>query len=171
MDLFDLIVDLNHADDLIRRAAYVTLVDVGAEAVPDLIDQFPTIDGAARLSVLRALGEIGDARAVPLLLDAMTERDPDSYFLVPSLAAKALGQIGGEVAVEGLRAHLGHANRGVRRMAAAVLRHIGDELAVDALRASLEHESHEVRRLAADALRGIGTPRSYAILASAGYRL
>lgn len=171
MNLVDVLADLNSYDDLIRRAAHQTLLDLGPEAVPILLEEFPTIGGVARLSVLRVLGEIGDERAVPLLLEAMCERSPDSYFLVPSLAARALGQIGGRMAVEGLRGHLEHDDRGVRRMAAAVLRHIGDELAIDALRWALAHHSAEVRGLAADALRRIGTPHTYAILASAGYRL
>jgi HEAT repeat protein len=172
MDLFDTITDLNHADQLIRQAAYTRLLDMGREAVPDLLDMFPQIGGGARLSVLRALGEIGDPRAVRTLLDAMCEREPDSYFLTPSVAARALREIGGEQVVTGLREHLEeHPEPVVRRMAVVVLRNLGDDDATDALRVALRDGDDKVRGLAVDALRQIGSPRAYAYLAQAGFQI
>ena len=165
----NLVNDLNHVDELIRKAAYIKLVDAGQEIVPDLVEMYPDVEGTARLMLLRALGEIGDERAVEVLLDAMTERDRESYFLVPSLAGKALAQIGGEAAVEGLRDHLEHRNSGVRRMAIAVLGQIGEGRAIDVLRHALNHTQDDVREQAIKTLRKLDTLQTYAILSQAGH--
>jgi HEAT repeat protein len=114
--------------------------------------------------VIRAFGEIGDERAVPLLLEAMTDRAPDSYFMTPSFAARALSRIGGEQVVEGLRGHLEEGEPTVRRMATMVLGHIGDDDAIDVLRFALEDDDRKVRAIAIEALKKIGTPRAHALI-------
>ncbi len=172
-DLYDLLLDLNSADQAVREAAYNTLIGLGGAVVPRLLSEYDRIAGGARLSVIRALGEIGDARAVPLLLEAMRDRAPDSYFMLPSLAANALGQIGGEDAVRGLVRHLRDANPGVRRMAARVLgRFTGEHSnhAVDGLRRALDDNDEKVRGIAAESLQRIGTPNAIAALNSGNHR-
>lgn len=168
LNLFDVLLDLNHYDDATRVAAYDSLLELGPEAVPVLVENFETIDGGARLHVVRALGEIGDERAVPLLLELMRDRAPDSYFMLPSLAARALGQIGGEAAMLGLLGHLEDDNHGVRRMAAKVLGRFRDDRAVDGLGAILQANDAKLRVIAFDSLRRIGTPHAYALLAANG---
>ncbi|GAB4482694.1 MAG: hypothetical protein Kow00124_31760 [Anaerolineae bacterium] len=172
-DLYNLLLDLNSADQGVREAAYSTLIGLGEAVVPHLLSEYDRIAGGARISVIRALGEIGDARAVPLLLETMRDRAPDSYFMLPSLAANALGQIGGEEAVRGLVGHLSDANPGVRRMAARVLGRFSGEQAdraVDGLRGALADHDEKVRAIAAESLQRIGTPGAIAALDSGNHR-
>jgi len=164
MDLYRVLDDLNHVDDLIRQAAYVHLLDQGDVWMEDLLDEFPGIEGGARLSVIRAFGEIGDERAVPLLLEAMTDRSPDSYFMTPSFAARALSRIGGERTLNGLRDHLEEGEPTVRRMATMVLGHIGGDEAIDVLRFALVDDDPKVRAIAVEALKKIDTPRAHALI-------
>ncbi len=171
IDLFDVIVDLNSYDKLIVNAAYSTLLDAGEGIVPELIKAFERIEGSARFHVVRAFGEIGDARAVPLLLEVMESRNPETYFMLPSLAAKALGQIQDEAALEGLVSRLGqHHTYGVRRMAARMLaRFDAHPGAVDALNHALNDSDDQVRAIAVESLHRIATPHAYAVLDAAGY--
>lgn len=171
IDLFDVIVDLNSYDKLIVNAAYSTLLDAGEDIVPELIDEFERIDGSARFHVVRAFGEIGDSRAVPLLLEVMETRNPETYFMLPSLAAKALGQINDDTALEGLVSRMGrHHAYGVRRMAVRVLGRFKEHPgAVDALNQALDDADEQVRAIAVESLHRIATPHAYAVLDAAGY--
>jgi HEAT repeat protein len=168
LELSDLLADLNHADEQTRRQAFEALTARGEAVVPALIEGFGQIRGMARLSVVRALGVIGDERAVPLLLDLMLSDDPGEYVFISSMAAKSLGQIGGLTAVEGLTAMLKQVRTGPRRMAALVLGRIGDQRAVPGLSAALHDPDPITRRLAAEALTLIGTPEALAALDGAG---
>jgi HEAT repeat protein len=164
-DLHDLLLDLNALDDSMREQAYAALLSIGAEAVPDLLDSFSRIAGPARLLAIRAMGEIGDPRAVPLLLDLMESDDPEEYVYVSSLAAKSLRQIGDDTAVRGLVDHLSHPRSGPRRMAATVLGNIGSPLAVPGLIAALRDVDQITRTRAVRALEQIGTPQAIAAVA------
>lgn len=170
-DLSDLLLDLNHLDDLIRKAAYASLVALGPEAVPHLVADFDRIGGVARLSVIRALGEIADPRAVPLLLELMVDDSPDELLFVTSLAARALGQIADPTAVAGLVALLDHKRTGPRRMAVTVLGTIGERdqqaalPAVPGLIGALRDSDPRISSLAARSLEQIGTPQAIAALA------
>ncbi len=156
-DLDDLLLELNHLDEIRRQAAYSLLVSMGEEIVPALVGDFARIAGAARLSVIRALGEIRDPRAVPLLLDLMQSDDLEEYLYVSSFAAKSLRQIGDATAVAGLVSTLSHERPGPRRMAATVLGSIGDAAAIPALVAALKDPDFHTQAIAAKALRKIGT--------------
>jgi HEAT repeat protein len=163
-DVVDVLVDLNSYDEVIRRAAYQSLLDAGDEIIPVLVEQFDRISGAARLSTIQVFGEIGHPDAVDTLLEIMRSSDPTEYFLASSLAAQALGRIGGAAVVEGLLETLETERAGVRRMAALVLGTIGDSQAVSGLHAALDDGDPKVRELAARSLERIGTPRAIAIL-------
>lgn len=156
-DLGDLLLDLNHLDGARRQSAYEFLVSLGGEVVPPLVEDFERIAGAARLAVIRALGEIGDPRAVPLLLDLMGSDDPEEYLYVSSFAAKSLGQIGDSTAISGLITALSHERSGPRRMAATVLGNLGDGSAIPALAVALKDPDPQTQIIAAKALRKIGT--------------
>lgn len=160
-DLYDLILDLNSVDNLIREAAYGQLLDLGGEIVPDLVEMFPDIAGAARLLVIRAFGEIGHLDAAPLLAELVTTDDPHEYLFVASLAARSLGQIG---AIETLAGLLDHRRSGPRRMAATVLKNLCDERATPALIRALRDEDSVVRAISRVALECIGTPQAWAAL-------
>jgi HEAT repeat protein len=157
VDLQDLILDLNHLDKSKKEEAYDVLIGMGVGVVPALVEDFELIAGPARLLVIRAFGEIGDTRAVPLLLALMQTDDPEEYLYVASFAAKSLGQIGGDVAIAGLLSALNHERPGPRRMAATVLGNLGDLSAVSALVVSLGDPDRQTQVIAAKALRKLGT--------------
>jgi len=161
-DLWDLLLDLNHLDKNTRSAAYESLVGLGGDIVPALVDGFGEISGAARLSVVRAFGALRDPRAVPLLLELVQSDDPNEYIFVSSLAAKSLGQIGDPTAVEGLVNLLLHERSGPRRMAVVVLGSIGDHRAVPGLIGALRDADPQTRVFAARSLEQIGTPQALA---------
>jgi HEAT repeat protein len=115
--------------------------------------------------VIRAFGLIGDPRAVSLLLELMAGDSLEEYVFVSSLAAKSLGQIADEVAVEGLVGLLNHERSGPRRMAATVLGNIGSDQAVSGLIDALGNLDPQTRVLSARALEQIGTPRAIAAVA------
>lgn len=164
-NLSELLLDLNHMDKPVREAALMALVALGSDAVPLLVEGFDQVDGAARLYVIRAFGLIGDPRAVSLLLQLMAGDSLEEYIFVSSLAAKSLGQIGDEAAVDGLVGLLGHERSGPRRMAATVLGNIGSAQAVPGLIDALGDPDPQTRVLSARALEQIGTPRAIAAVA------
>lgn len=161
VDLYELMIALNSADDETRQAAYTTLTGLGSDAVPHLIAMFPDIAGSARLRVIEALGEIGDGRAAQLLCDLVRSKDSQEYIFVSSYAAKALSRIGDPVPVLRL---LDEDQLGPRRMAAVVLGNIGDAQAVPRLIDAMHGSDGKLAGLAARALEQIGTPGALAAL-------
>jgi len=166
---FDAALDALHsADDDTHQSAYESLLSMGPEIVQHLVDAFAGVEGRARLSVIRLLGELGDGRAVGLLLSLMRTRDEQEYVFVPSLAAKSLGRIGqtpgpsADQAIAGLVEALADDSNGARRMSALVLGNVGSVEAVPALTAALGDEDRQVRALSARALGRIGAPGSEA---------
>ncbi len=108
-------------------------------------------------AVARALVAIGDARAVPALVEALQHHEDD---FVRAEAAEILGEIAGAQAVEVLARALqedGGAGGVVRAVAAGVLGNIGDPRAVPALSAALAgNDKFEVLCNVAEALGKIG---------------
>ena len=118
-------------------------------------------DEDVREAAAKALGEIGDARAVePLIAASLQDKGSVgdvkygfsgvSYRVRPA-AAKALVSIG-VPAVQPLIAALGDGDEDVRRAAAGALGQIGDPRAVEPLIAALRDKNSDVRRRAAEAL-------------------
>jgi HEAT repeat protein len=95
-----------------------------------------------RAEVARALGKIGDARAVDALIEAL--KDEDSY--VRKNVAWALGKIRDARAVDALIEALKDEDRGVRKNVAWALGEIGDARAVGALIEALRDKDSKVRR-------------------------
>ena len=87
------------------------------------------VDWKVRCAAARALGEIGDVRALDGLLLALNDKDGR----VQSMVAEALGQIGDAGAVEGLLNVLHDSDEGVRSYAVGALGEIGGPRAVDGL--------------------------------------
>jgi HEAT repeat protein len=144
----------------------------------------------ARTDVMRALGEIEDARAVPLLINALNNgnrhirekaafalgeigdpraidplvdimlRDPPDEGVNGS-AATALGKIGDVRAVEPWIVVLRTRKRGVPTSSSArALGELGDLRAVDPLIDLLQHPSPDVQMASAQALGELGDPRA-----------
>lgn len=75
----ELIHTLKDQDQLLARLSADALIAVGEEAVPALIEIVQSDHQSARAEAIRALGEIGDTRAIPVLLNAL---DEDSALIV-----------------------------------------------------------------------------------------
>lgn len=89
---------LSHEDWIVRLHAVEAL---GKMRAPDVVEDLLSVmfndrDTAVRVDAARALGEIGDARAVDFLITAMNDRD------VRPKAIEALGKIGDRRAVPDL---------------------------------------------------------------------
>jgi HEAT repeat protein len=159
-----LIATLNDPANEIRKSAARALGEIkDARAVEPLIAalQDPAYD--LRASAADALGEIKDARAVePLLNLYFKERD----LAVGVPVCKALGQIGGDRAVEALISVLEDQSTTEEHeialaRAARALEEIGDARAVEPLRAVQMNRAHRsfVREAAASALKQIKSSR------------
>ena len=163
---------LRDRDEFVRReAAYALGLTRGTAALDALAaavetDKQPAVRGAAAV----ALGQIGDARAVPALTGALSRRLPAPGFFnrlrrrrveedefVRRAAAVSLGQIGSRLAVPALVQTLSdeRAPGDVRREAARALGLTGDPAAVPALRRVLADKDPYLSRIALDALRRI----------------
>jgi HEAT repeat protein len=111
-----------------------------------------------RIDAAKALGEIGDAQAMELLITALGDENSD----VRAAVANALGGIGGLEAVEPLIITLDDESENVRSATAEALGEIGDARAVEpliaALIAALKDKASGMSQAAARALGEIGTP-------------
>ncbi|MFB0535505.1 MAG: HEAT repeat domain-containing protein [Anaerolineae bacterium] len=117
----------------------------------ELLQQLADKNRQVRQEAARALGDMGDRRAVPHLIQALG----DKYAKVREAAASALGRIGDEQAASHLVQALGDQNVRVRSEAVKALSQIGPA-AVPHLIQALGDERWEVRERAASALGRIG---------------
>jgi HEAT repeat protein len=154
-----------------REAAYALGLARSRVAVEDLIplvarDKEAGVRGAAAV----ALGQIGDARGVPALSEALGRRVSASGILnratfrkteendfVRRAAAVSLGQIGSREGLPALVAALTNERAGddVRRESARALGLIADPAAAPALRAALATRDPYLSEIAFEALRRI----------------
>jgi HEAT repeat protein len=115
----------------IRIAALMALGERKETTAIDPITGILTRDySPVQSSAAFALGEIGDERAVEVLVIQMKDGESDT---IRSNAAIALGKIGKEIAVPDLIARLRDNRAGVRSSAALSLGRIGSETAVEPL--------------------------------------
>jgi HEAT repeat protein len=112
-------------------------------------------DSSVRQAAARALGQIGDVRAVEPLIAALK----NSKIVVGQAAAGALGQIGDARAVEPLIAALKGKKYDVCKAAVAALAKIG-VLALEPLIAALKDSRWDVREAVAGVLGEIGDARA-----------
>ena len=148
--------DSGGEDDDALDALAEALGQLGEPAVAPLIETYNEKDPNMRWAAVKALGEIGDARAVELLIAAM--RDEDSY--VREEATWALGENRENKALEKLKDALKDEIWQVRKAAAWALGEIGDSSTVKPLKTALEDEVWRVGEAAAEALEIIGTPEA-----------
>jgi HEAT repeat protein len=64
---------LSDADGMVGSLAATALVKIGSAAVPSLIEVVKTGAQSARILALRALAEIKDHRAIPIMMKVMEE--------------------------------------------------------------------------------------------------
>jgi HEAT repeat protein len=125
---------------------------IGLHSIPHL--GLVSTDAGVRASAARSLGKIGDAEAIPYLLQALQ----DSDYGVRLNAAEALGQIGDAQAVTDLLRALQDSDNNMRRAAATALGRIGDAQAVPGLLQALQDWDNDMHSIAAEALGQIGPP-------------
>ena len=68
-----LVTALSDADSMVGNLAMHALVKIGKDAVPALIECVKNSSQSARISALRALAEIKDHRAIPVMMQVMDE--------------------------------------------------------------------------------------------------
>ena len=83
---------LRGADEQLSSQIFASLVRLGSLAVPALISKSKSSSAHIRWNCARALGEIHDRRALPVLVDALQDDDHS----VAWMAAKGLAQFGKE---------------------------------------------------------------------------
>jgi HEAT repeat protein len=132
--------------------AAAALVSVGSLAFDPVLAALQQPQWVARRNAAWALGALDDARAVPALMKALDDREPD----VRAQAAWALGAIDDDDAMDRLTAALKDPDARVRTQAAWALGAIGDSRATAGLIGALKDVDASVRRQAAWALGVIG---------------
>ncbi|MBN1426190.1 HEAT repeat domain-containing protein [Candidatus Fermentibacteria bacterium] len=170
------------------------LADIGRPAAGALIGLLDDPDPERRQEAARALGLVGENRAVGPLLGKLSDESLDVRFKavealgrlrakeavdtlivllmsrtkdLSRLAAVALGRIGAETAVEPLLGFLDGPNWWDRAAAVDALGEIGSEAALNALMARFDGEEVHVRRSIVIALLKIGSGRALATLEAA----
>jgi HEAT repeat protein len=113
-------------------------------------------DPRIRRYLSMVLGNLGDRRATPLLLDGLSDTDTDNRLY----ALMALGELRDPAAVPRVAAAAGEDEKDIRKAALYALGAIGDPSAVPALVKGLEDQSADVRWNAAVALSRFGDRRA-----------
>lgn len=129
-----------------------TLVGYGTEATWPLISYIRVnhrLAAAGVPSAVRILGTIGDAEAVPPLLDILEQSNEAE---VQIAIVETLGQLGGPMAFDSVEKAARSEDWRLRAKAATALAFIGDESVLPTLALGLEDESWWVRRNSASAL-------------------
>jgi HEAT repeat protein len=152
------------------QAAYQLsqLINVGeAKKYPNLVDDVGKVyedakadDPRIRQYLSMVLGNLGDRRATPLLVDGLGDPAPEARIY----AALALGRLRDPGAVPALLKTFQSDERDVRKAAAYALGEIGDARALPALGAALNDPIADVRYNAAIALARLGDKRSIGVL-------
>jgi len=152
------------------QAAYQLsqLINVGeAKKYPNLVndvirvyDEAKNDDPRIRQYLSMVLGNLGDRRATPLLIDALNDRATETRLY----AALALGRLKDPAAVEPLLRVFTSDERDVRKAAAYALGEIGDRRALPALAGALNDPIADVRFNAAIAVARFGDTRAIGVL-------
>ena len=152
------------------QAAYQLsqLINVGeAKKYPNLVEDVARVyadsktdDPRIRQYLSMVLGNLGDRRATPLLVDGLNDPAPETRIY----AALALGRLHDPAAVPALLKVFASDERDVRKAAAYALGEIGDARALPALEGALNDPVADVRYNSAIALARLGDTRSIGVL-------
>lgn len=133
--LLHLVNSLNHSDPVVRKRAAFMLASRGDERAYDALMQLYEKEGQSlRVAVIKALGKLGDRRAVDFLIERLEDQSERRQARIA--AAEALGIIGDQRAVLSLMQQIETPERGQKeliRASALSLAKIGDPQAVDLL--------------------------------------
>jgi HEAT repeat protein len=155
---------LGHPETRVRRRAIIALASLRSPlALAPITGMLGDPDRDIREQAAFALGETGDAQAVPALLSAYMQ---DAGTLVFRVALNAIVRIGGRSAVSSLVEILADRSnyRNLRWPVAAALGELRDESAFETLREALADEAEVIRQHAAEALGRLGNRRAVADL-------
>ena len=152
------------------QAAYQLsqLINAGeAKKYPNLVNDIgrvytsaKTDDPRIRQYLSMVLGNLGDRRATPLLVDGLKDQSPDTRIY----AALGLGRLRDPAAVPALLNAFATDERDIRKATAYALGEIGDPRAVPALAVALQDPIADVRFNAAIALARFGDTRAIGVL-------
>lgn len=152
------------------QAAYQLsqLINAGeAKKQPNLVEQVIGVyrnskddDPRIRRYLSMVLGNLGDKRATPLLIEALAEKDVETRIY----ASLALGRLKDPAAVPHLLNAFSTDERDVRKAAAYALGEIGDPRGVPALAAALNDPIADVRFNSAVALARFGDRRAIGVI-------
>ncbi|HAM50337.1 MAG TPA: hypothetical protein DCP92_06440 [Nitrospiraceae bacterium] len=130
-----------------RNSAIETLVKLGKQAIPDLMEAFETPNRDVRKFIIDIIGEIKDRNALPLLLKSLKDDDDN----VRASAVEQLGQLAEPAVVDELIGILKSGDIWTAFPAADALGRIGDKKAVPAL-----VEALSIRALREPVLKSLG---------------
>jgi HEAT repeat protein len=117
-------------------------------------------DPRIRRYLSMVLGNLGDRRATPLLVDALREKDVETRIY----ALLALGDLRDPAAVPDVLRAAADDEKDVRKTALYVLGELGDPRGVEVLASALADETPDVRYNAAIALAQFGDKRALGVL-------
>ena len=166
-DAVELLVPLAGAGLPARSAAWARVLGAGPASVVSggVAALLPTLHGAGRDAITRALAAIPAAAALPEVRRQLRLADDDEHSFVAACVS-VLGACGDEGDAVRVRAFLGHPAWEVRLEAAVALARLGRAGDADALSRLLDDAEWLVRRAAADALVQLGDATAVADLAA-----
>jgi HEAT repeat protein len=128
--------------------------------VATLYTNSKTDDPRIRRYLGMVLGQLGDRRATPVLLDGLNDKDADNRIY----ALTALGELRDPAAIPRIANAVKDEDKDVRATAYYTLGEIGDRSALPVLATGLQDETPDVRWNAAIALSRLGDPRALGTL-------
>ena len=156
MDVTQLIDSLKDTDEFLTMQALSMLVEMGDDALDELIDGLSNSDKNVRKNCAKALGEISNPKSIDALIKALS----DSNKWVRRESSSALSKMGSE-AVEPLIQCLDDADWRVKGAAAWALGNLKDNRAVTPLCKLLDQDNNGfVKQGALSSLKLIDTPES-----------
>jgi HEAT repeat protein len=139
----------------VRIAAYGALLRHGRKEAWDALRQgADAVNPEDRAEALRVMADLKDRRAMPLMLESLTYKQPS----VRGAAARGLGHLGRREVREDIERLLRDPVPAVREAAASALADLADTASVPALNLALQDGAFSVRAAAAAALLQLGQP-------------
>jgi HEAT repeat protein len=138
-----------------QQPAESTLVEMGAEAVPYLLEKLNTQSAREMWTLIRVFGKIGEPAALPLI-DSLNSRDKE----VTKLSIRILGDIKDIRSVKPLIALLNREDYNIRSHSCETLGKIADTSAFSDLSLRMKDSVEVVRKSAAVALGRIKDQRA-----------
>jgi HEAT repeat protein len=136
-----------------------SLIKMGKDAVPYLVEKLDTQDAREILTLIDILSKIGEPAVLPLL-DCLKSENKDKI----KTASRILGDIKDKRAVKSLSGLLDNADYNIRANACASLGKIGDSTVLDNIIFLLEDSVEVVRKSAAVSLGKLNDPRAIDVL-------